>query len=101
MTAAITALAPITVTPPAAAPALGATPSAGGLSFSQMLGNVMGASVDTLARAESTSITALQGKASLQQVVDSITAAEQTLQTVLTVRDKAVSAWQDISRMTI
>lgn len=70
-------------------------------SFGSILGELSSGAVDTLGKAEATSIAALQGKASLHGVVDAITQAEQTLQTALAVRDKAVSAWNDISRMSI
>ncbi len=99
----ITALPPIVVSPAQMNP-VAATPGvtvATGSDFSKMLGDVAARSIDTMAQAEATSISALQGKASLQQVVDAVTGAEQTLQTALAVRDKAVTAWLDISRMTI
>ncbi len=35
------------------------------------------------------------------QVVESVMDAQRSLQSVLAIRDKLVSAWQDISRMAI
>jgi flagellar hook-basal body complex protein FliE len=43
----------------------------------------------------------MKGQASLQQVVQAVMMAEQTLQTVVAVRDKVVGAYQEISRMQI
>jgi flagellar hook-basal body complex protein FliE len=43
----------------------------------------------------------LQGKASVQQVAESVMGAERTLQTSLAIRDKAVAAYQQISQMQI
>ena len=99
----ITALPPIVVSPTQTNPLAATTGVANtaGSDFAKMLGDVAARSIDTMAKAETTSISALQGKASLQQVVDAVTGAEQTLQTALAVRDKAVAAWLDISRMTI
>ena len=50
---------------------------------------------------EATAISGIGGKASVQQVVEAIMNAEQTLQTAIAVRDKVVAAYQEISRMAI
>lgn len=42
-----------------------------------------------------------KGQASVQQVVEAVMSAEQSLQTALAVRDKVVAAYQEISRMQI
>ena len=44
---------------------------------------------------------AVLGNASLTEIVESVTAAELTLQTVVAVRDKMLQAYQDIMRMPI
>ena len=44
---------------------------------------------------------ALQGKASVQQVVEAVMSAERQLQTAIAVRDKVVAAYLEISRMAI
>ncbi|ATQ69694.1 MULTISPECIES: flagellar hook-basal body complex protein FliE [Methylosinus] len=77
------------------------TPKVDGPSFSEVLGQLTTDAVDTLKSSEATSIAAVQGKASVQQVVDQVMTAERTLQTAIAVRDKAVGAYQEISRMTI
>ena len=41
------------------------------------------------------------GKGDIVQVVNAVTAAELTLETVVAVRDRVISAYQDIMRMPI
>ncbi len=69
--------------------------------FGSMLARMVNDSVDTLKSAEAVSIAGVQDKASVQQVVESVMAAEQSLQTAIALRDKAVSAYLEISRMAI
>ncbi len=76
-------------------------PAVDGASFGQMLDQLSTGVVDSLKASEAASISGVQGKASVQQVVDTIMSAERTLQTAIAVRDKAVSAYQEISRMAI
>jgi flagellar hook-basal body complex protein FliE len=61
----------------------------------------VGEAIDRLKTAEATSISAIDGRASVQQVVESVIAAEQSLHTVLAVRDKMVSAYQSLAQMPI
>jgi flagellar hook-basal body complex protein FliE len=79
----------------------GSAQSVDSASFTQMLDQMTSGVVDSLRSSEAASIAGVQGKASAQQVVDQIMAAERTLQAAIAVRDKAVSAYQEISRMTI
>ena len=69
--------------------------------FGSMLARMATDTVDSLKTAETVSVAGMKEKASVQQVVESVMAAEQSLQTALAVRDKVVSAYQEISRMTI
>lgn len=87
----------------AASTATGASASTatGGPSFGDVLAQVASGSVDTLRGAEAASLSALQGKGTTLEVVQAIKSAEQALQTAIAVRDKAVQAYQEISRMTI
>ena len=57
--------------------------------------------MDTLKTGEATAIGGVTGTKSVQQVVTAMLDAEQALQTAITVRDKLVSAYQEISRMQI
>jgi len=69
--------------------------------FGQVMSQVASDTIDKLKTAESTSISGLQGKATVQQVVQVVGDAQGALQTALAVRDKAISAYQDITRMSI
>lgn len=69
--------------------------------FGQMLGSIVTEAVDALGKGEATAIAGIQGKASVQQVVEAVMQAEQALHTAVTVRDKVVSAYLEISRMSI
>ena len=69
--------------------------------FSSMLSSLAHDAGASLAQAEKTSVDAIHGLTSSRELVDSLMKAEQTLQTVLAVRDKAVSAIQDITKMAI
>ncbi|TCT07932.1 flagellar hook-basal body complex protein FliE [Aquabacter spiritensis] len=80
------------------APAAGAT---GAASFGDVLAEVSSGAVSTLKAGEAAAISGIEGKASVQRVVEAIMSAEQTLQTAVAVRDKVVSAYQEISRMAI
>ena len=74
-----------------------------GDSFS--FGNLVKSAIDQVAKTQKTSeaisAQAVLGKADLTDVVQAVTDAELTLQTVMTVRDRLVGAYQDIMRMPI
>jgi flagellar hook-basal body complex protein FliE len=80
--------------------AAGATPGAGA-SFGEVMNQVAGDAIGTLKASEAASIEGLQGAAPVHKVVESIMSAQRSLQTVLAMRDKAVAAYQEISRMSI
>ena len=84
-----------------AAPAAGAVAGAAPLSFSDMMAQVATSTVDTMKAGEAASIAGIQGKASVQQVVEAVMSAEQTLQTAIAIRDKVVAAYHEIARMAI
>ncbi|MFY9969051.1 MAG: flagellar hook-basal body complex protein FliE [Roseiarcus sp.] len=77
-----------------AAPAVGA-------SFEQALGQAIGSAVDTLKAGEAFAIQGVQGAATPMKVVESVMDAQRSLQSVLAIRDKIVSAYQEIARMAI
>lgn len=83
---------------PAASAATGAAPQA---DFGQTLASMAADAISTIKAGETTATAGMKGQASLQQVVQAVMMAEQTLQTVVAVRDKVVSAYQEISRMQI
>jgi len=70
-------------------------------SFSNVFDSVVKDTVNTLVKGETAAISGISGKATIQQVVDQVMEAERALQTTLAVRDKVVSAYQEISRMAI
>ena len=78
-----------------------AAPAAGQVDFGKVLADVANNTVDTLKAGESAAIGGITGSRSVQQVVDAMLNAEQALQTAVAVRDKLVSAYQEISRMNI
>lgn len=70
-------------------------------SFGSLVKNTIDQVVATQKKSEAVSAAAVTGKANLTDVVQAVTEAEMTLQTVMTVRDRLVSAYQDIMRMPI
>lgn len=69
--------------------------------FASMLGDLMAGASNAVKHAEAASIAGIKGQASVQQVVEAVMAAEQTLQGAIAVRDKVVSAYLEISHMQI
>jgi flagellar hook-basal body complex protein FliE len=69
--------------------------------FSSMLRRAAERAADTMLEGESQTIQAAAGTADLTQVVMAVSKAEMTLETVVTLRDKVVQAYQDILRMPI
>ena len=84
-----------------AAPTQGATAVDGGNDFASLLGNAITDFGNKLRQAEAVSIGGVKGTASMQDVVEHVMSAEQSLQAVIAVRDKVISAYQEISRMAI
>lgn len=86
----------------AAAPAEAATSVATApVDFTDVLAQVSGSAIADLRAGEAASIAGMEGKMSVQQVVEAVMSAEKSLQTALAVRDKVVSAYQEIGRMAI
>lgn len=72
---------------------------ASGPSFSDMLDSVAHETVDTMKQGEKMTAAGVLGKADLTDVVNAVSNAEVTLQAVTAVRDKVISAYQEILRM--
>lgn len=85
----------------ASAAASGAATTVAGADFGTVLSQVATNAMDAVKSAEATSIQGIRGEASTQAVVESVMAAERTLQTAVALRDKAVSAYLELSRMSI
>jgi len=69
--------------------------------FMEMLGKVAQDSIDSSKQAETLTEQAVVGQAELLDVVNAVANAEVTLQTVVAVRDRVMSAYQEILRMPI
>ncbi|WP_119680951.1 flagellar hook-basal body complex protein FliE [Indioceanicola profundi] len=69
--------------------------------FSRYVENAVRTALNTVRQGEHTAAAGMQGKASAQEVVQAVMSAEMTVQSVVAVRDKLVSAYLDIMRMPI
>jgi flagellar hook-basal body complex protein FliE len=72
-----------------------------GPSFDEALTQAIGSAIATLQTGEAIAIQGVEGAAAPMKEVESVMAAQRSLQTVLAIRDKAVAAYQEIARMTI
>jgi len=77
------------------------TPDVPGASFGDVLQQFVANSVQTLKDGEAAAISGVENKLPIHKVVDAVMSAERELQTVISLRDKAVNAYQEISRMAI
>ena len=72
-----------------------------GTSFLDMVGESLQSAAMMGRKSESMAIQALNGKADLADVVTAVTQAETALNTVVAIRDRVITAYQDIIRMPI
>jgi flagellar hook-basal body complex protein FliE len=79
----------------------GAQKTSGGQSFGDVLQDVVGEGVEQLRAAESTSKLGVVGKAGPVEIATAVGAAETTLQLVIALRDKMISAYQEVARMSV
>ncbi len=75
--------------------------SSSGASFSSFLKDSAEGALETMRASEVMSAKAIQGDADITKVVEAVNAAEITLQTTMALRDRMVSAYQEIMRMPI
>jgi flagellar hook-basal body complex protein FliE len=75
--------------------------AAGGQSFEQVLSGVLNDTIQNSRAAETQMVAGVQGKADLVDVVTAVSSAQQSLETVMAVRDQVISAYQEIMRMPI
>lgn len=78
-----------------------ATENVGRPSFGEVLKSSILDSIQTMKGGEQMSAKAVTGEASLPEVVQAVNAAELTLSTVVAVRDRLITAYQEIMRMPI
>jgi flagellar hook-basal body complex protein FliE len=83
---------------PASPPPAAAGP---GNSFSDFLSGAIKDSINTMHQGEQAATDQVSGSANIVDVVNSVNAAELTLDTVVAVRDKVVAAYQSIMTMPI
>ncbi len=69
--------------------------------FGDLLAKSIGEAITANAKSENVSIQAAAGQSDLQDVVEAVNAAEISLQTVVNIRDRVISAYQEILRMPI
>lgn len=70
-------------------------------SFGEMLGNIFETAVEASRKSEAVTAQSIQGKADLIDVVTAVNNAEMAVETLVAVRDRVVSAYQEILRMPI
>lgn len=72
-----------------------------GSDFSSVLKDAAKVAVGSLKEGETVSAAAIAGKADIREVVTAVANAQMTLDTVVTVRDKVINAYNEIMRMPI
>ena len=82
-------------------PSVAAPSPAGGPSFTELLGQIISGGVATIQAGESAAIQGMTGDAAPFKVVEAVMSAQRTLQEGLSIRDKVVSAYQEITRMAV
>jgi flagellar hook-basal body complex protein FliE len=99
----MTAIPTLIVTPSSASEAYSrnAIPATGQASesFSASVDQAMHEAIAAGYKAETQATKAISGEGNLTEVVTALSKAELTLQTVTTIRDKVVQAYQDIMKM--
>ncbi len=97
----VNAVSPLSapVSRPGAAQGVGGDETGSG--FGALLDQLATQTAQSLRAGEATAGAAVNGAASAQDVVEKVMAAEQSLQIAIGIRDKIVSAYSEISRMTI
>ncbi len=82
------------------APTVAAEPAGGG-GFAALMRAGLQSTGAGIKASEAKAVEALSGRASLQDVVEAVTEAELSLQKMTAVRDRVISAYQEIMRMPI
>ena len=81
--------------------AVGADEIKSGPSFSELLNDAGQNAIQEGLASEETSLKSLTGDAGLVDIVTAVSSAEVTLETVVSVRDRVIQAYQDIIKMPI
>lgn len=72
-----------------------------GVSFSDFLKQNVSEAIDVVKEGEKMSAKAITGQADLADVVQAVSQSELTIQTAIAIRDRMLSAYQEIIRMPI
>lgn len=82
---------------------MGGLEQAGGKgdAFSEVLTNFLGDTVESVKKSEQMAGQAALGKADLQEVILAVSNAEVMMQTVTSIRDKVINAYQEVIRTAI
>jgi len=72
-----------------------------GTDFGSVFANISQNFVENLQQGEAAAINGVQGKAAVQDVVQAVMSAEQSLTLAMAMRDKVVSAYQQFAQMPI
>ncbi|MEX6723650.1 flagellar hook-basal body complex protein FliE [Parapedomonas caeni] len=80
---------------------LDAPAGSAGSAFGQMLGDMFTSAVDATKHSEVMAARSVAGKADLVDVVTAVNSAEMAVETLVAVRDRVISAYQEIMRMPI
>ena len=83
------------------APGLEAGAGVPGKGFGDLLSEAVKTAASTMRAGETAATQGAAGQGDVVQVVNAVTAAELTLETVVAVRDRVISAYQDIMKMPI
>ncbi|MCA0255939.1 MAG: flagellar hook-basal body complex protein FliE [Proteobacteria bacterium] len=78
-----------------------AATAAVGPGFGSILADLASNAVGSLKKSETMAFEGIQGTASTREVVDAMLEAEQSLKTAISIRDKAVQAYLEITKMQI
>ncbi len=78
-----------------------AATSAGPGDFTSVLSDLAKQTASTIKASEATAMKGIQGQAAVQDVVQAVIQAQTSLQAALALRDKTVSAYQDLIKMPI
>lgn len=84
-----------------AKPMLGGAEPGGGPDFAAMLKQAVGQTADSARKAEGKMAAATAGRADLVEVVTAVAESEAALETLVAVRDRIISAYEEIMRMPI
>ena len=81
--------------------AAGKSPDAGGPSFGDLLKDAMGSVVDGGRKSDQQTAAMATGKANVMDVVTAVAETDVKISTQVSVRDKVISAYEDIMKMPI